>query len=96
MVMKRFLVVLTFSLAGLGGGINLTGCDKPEADDCRHAIENMQRLLGTSTGIRASDISGEIRLCKGGSTREAVACAAKATTIDELKGCKFMGSKSAK
>jgi hypothetical protein len=94
--MKRFLVVLTVGLAGLGGLASLGGCDKPGADECRQAIENMQKLLGTSAGIRATDITGEIRLCKGGSSRESVACASKATTVEELKACKFMGSKSAK
>lgn len=90
--MKRFLlVVVTFSgLAGLGA------CNKPQAEDCRKAIQNMQTLLGTANvGKEAVDIEGEVRRCKGGSSREAVACAENATTLDQLKACGFMTAKPA-
>jgi hypothetical protein len=89
MVMKRFLFVV-IAVAGFGA------CNKPTADDCRVAITNMQKLLGTDMAAKNADTEGEVRRCKGGSTKEAVACASKATTLAELKACGFMGSKTAK
>jgi hypothetical protein len=64
------------------------GCNKPSKEDCRKAIENMRSLMHT-TQVQ-TDVEGEVRRCNGGSKREAVACAIKATTLDELRGCKFM------
>jgi hypothetical protein len=84
--MKRFLFVLAV-VAGAGS------CNKPTLEDCRAAISNMQKLLGTDAAAKNADNEGEVRRCKGGSKREAVACAIKATTVDELKACSFMGSK---
>ncbi len=86
--MKRFLLVVV-AVAGFAA------CNKPAADDCRAAINNMQRLLntGTSTIDKAAENESEVRRCKGGSTKEAVACAIKATTLAELKACEFMGTK---
>jgi hypothetical protein len=88
MVMKRFLLVVV-AAAGLGA------CNKPTVDDCRLAITNMQKLLGTDVAARNTDNEAEVRLCKGGSSREAVACAIKASSLDELKACDFMASKGA-
>jgi hypothetical protein len=89
--MKRFMLVVV-AFAGLG-----SACNKPPAEDCRKAILNMQTLLGTVTVDKnASDIEAEIRRCKGGSSREAVACAESATTLDQLKACGFMTAKPAK
>src|SRR5262249_10956297 len=73
MVMKRFLLVLA-ALTPLGAG----ACNKPTPDDCRKAITNMERLLGTEAAARNADNEGEVRRCRGGSTKEAVACAIKA------------------
>jgi len=87
--MKRFLLVV---IAIVGAG----ACNKPTADDCRLAISNMQTLLGTDTAAKSSDIESQVRLCKGGSTRESVACAKKATTPAELDACNFRKSKTAK
>src|SRR5262249_47264630 len=88
MVMKRFLLVLA-ALAPLGAG----ACNKPTPDDCRKAISNMERVLGTEAAARNTGNEREVRRCRGGSTKEAVACAIKATTTEELKACAFMGSK---
>jgi hypothetical protein len=88
MVMKRFLLVLAV-LAPLGAG----ACNKPTPEDCRKAITNMERLLGTEAAARNADNDGEIRRCRGGSTKENVACAIKATTVEELHACGFMGAK---
>jgi hypothetical protein len=86
MVMKRLLFVVAM-IAGAGA------CDKPTVDDCRSAIGNMQKLLGTDTAAKNADVEGEVRRCKGGSTKDAVACAIKATSLAELKACDFMGTK---
>jgi hypothetical protein len=88
MVMKRCLLVLA-ALVPLGTG----ACNKPTQDDCRKAIANMERLLGTEAASRNADNDGDIRRCRGGSSKEAVDCAIKATTLDELKACSFMGTK---
>lgn len=89
--MKRFLFVFA-ALAPLGTG----ACNKPTQEDCRKAISNMERLLGTEAAARNTDIEAEVRRCRGGSTKEAVACANKATTLDELNACGFRGAKGKK
>lgn len=90
--MKRFLVVVVVVVAGMVGG-----CDKPSTDDCRAAISNMERLLGTdTTNGRTAENESEVRRCKGGSTRDAVACAKNANTLAQLKACDFMANKGQK
>jgi hypothetical protein len=89
MVMKRFLLVV-MAAAGLGA------CNKPSADECLQAINNMEKLLGTDAVARNNDNDSEVRRCKGGSSKEAVACAIKASTLDQLKACDFMGAKKPK
>ena len=85
--MKRLL----FVIASI---VSLAACNKPSEDDCRKAIANMQRLLGTDTTTTTADANqGDIRRCKGGSSREAVACAIKATSRVELEACGLTGSK---
>lgn len=64
------------------------GCNKPSKEDCRKAIENMRSLMHT-THLQ-TDVEGEVRRCNGGSTKEAVACAIKATSLADLRACKFM------
>lgn len=98
--MKRLLRVNgVVGSIGLRGGLlavlvaSALGCNKPEADDCRRAITNMQQLLGTEAAAKNVDNESEVRRCKGGSSKESVACAIKATTREELKACGFMGSK---
>ena len=87
--MKRIFLVLGV-LAGLGTLGLSGGCNKPATEDCRKALSNMQRLLGTEDLSKNGDFEGEVRRCKGGSSRDAVACAIKATTLPELKACQFM------
>jgi hypothetical protein len=89
MVMKRFLLVAAVM-------VSASACNKPALDDCRRAISNMQKLLGTDIAGKNSDIEGDVRRCKGGSSQEAVACAIKASSLAELKACDFMGTKSNK
>ncbi len=80
--MKR-LVLIALSVCALAA------CDKPTNDDCEKALHNMQRLLGTEHLSTTASLQGEIRRCRGGSTKEAVACAIKANTLEELKACDF-------
>jgi hypothetical protein len=87
MVMKQLLFALVLVMGA-------AGCNKPTAEDCRQAITNMQKLHGTDGVAKNTDNEAEVRRCKGGSSKEAVACAMKAATVDELRACKFMGSKS--
>lgn len=89
--MKHFLLA-SFAAAALS---SLVACDKPTADECRDAINNMEKLLGTEAAARNTDNNdGDVRRCRGGSRKEAVACAIKATTLDELKACAFMTPKA--
>jgi len=81
MVMTRLVVGLSLVLA--------IGCNKPSEENCRKAIANMQALLGTEHLLSDADLQGEIRRCKGGSSKESVDCAMKATSIDELRACGF-------
>lgn len=67
-----------------------TACSKPSEDDCRKALANMQFLLGTEQVAKNTDMQGEIRRCKGGSSKEAVKCAIDAKTLDDLRACDFM------
>jgi hypothetical protein len=77
-------------LALLFAVVLATACaTKPSSEDCRKAIENMQRLMGTDNMRDDGRIEGEVRRCKGGSTKKAVACAIKAQTLDDLRHCEF-------
>jgi len=87
--MKRFL--LAVAVLAIPGAV---ACNKPTGDECRQAIVNMEKLLGTEAAARNADNEGEIRRCRGGSTKEAVTCAIKAASLDELKACAFMSAKS--
>jgi hypothetical protein len=90
--MKRFLLVVV-AIISAGGA---SACNKPSADDCRLAVAKVRELYGTDSSARNSDTEGDVRSCKGGSTKEAVACAIKATSLAELKACDFMSPKTTK
>ena len=70
----------------------VAGCNKPSEESCKKALLNMQHLLGTDKENKAGDLESEVRRCKGGSTKEAVECAAAAPTLDDLKKCDFYGT----
>jgi hypothetical protein len=89
MVMKRYLFVATLVLSGSV----LAACNKPTEADCRAAINNMEKLLGTDTTAGTGDNEGEVRRCRGGSSKEAVTCAVGAKSVEELKACAFMSPK---
>jgi hypothetical protein len=78
MVMKRLALI----------ALLLAGCNKPTEDSCKKAIENMRKLLGTSS--YTADISPDVRRCRGGSTQTAVDCAGNAKTKDALAKCEFV------
>ena len=81
--MARLALLLAIATASLG-------CNKPSEEDCKLALTNMRRLMGTDNSLDQSSDAGDVRRCKGGSTRTAVACAAKAQSLDELRACDFM------
>lgn len=81
--MARLALLLAIATAALG-------CNKPTEDDCKAALTNMRRLMGTDSSLDQSSQAGDVRRCKGGSTKTAVACAAKAQTLDDLRACEFM------
>jgi hypothetical protein len=70
--------------------VAVAACNKPDKDDCRKAIDNMQHIIGTENLSNNGDNEGDIRRCRGGSSKEAVACAIKATSKDDLVKCDFM------
>ena len=84
--MKRLALVGIGCLTGL---LLLAGCNKPSDDACKKAIVNIKHLHNTDNLSDKSDLDGEIRRCRGGSTREAVDCAGAAQTLDELNKCAF-------
>jgi hypothetical protein len=67
----------------------VVACDKPSADDCEKALHNMQQLLGTDNLNTTAGIQSEIRACRSGSSKTAVACAINAKSIDDLNKCDF-------
>lgn len=75
---------LAVAVAVLAAG---AGCNKPDDEACRKALENMRKLMGTSG--QSADLTPAIRRCRGGSSKEAVACATKATSRAELEQCGF-------
>jgi hypothetical protein len=81
MVMKRFTVV--FGLVVLVGA-----CNKPSEEDCHKAVTNVRKLLGTESVD--ADINGDVRRCKGGSSKKAVECAINATSVEQLRACGFL------
>jgi len=66
-----------------------SACDRPTPEDCEKALRNMQQLLGTDNLNTTAGIQGEVRRCRGGSSKAAVACAIKAQSIEELNKCDF-------
>ncbi|MBA2543565.1 MAG: hypothetical protein H0V17_28245 [Deltaproteobacteria bacterium] len=81
--MKRFALAFAVVLSS----VVAVGCNKPAEEDCKKAIENMRKLMGTDAYV--TDIQPSIRRCRGGSSRDAVACAGAAKTRTELEACGF-------
>lgn len=84
--MTRLATILTAALLALGTG----ACDKPSSEDCEKALRNMQRILGTdSFNNDPAALQGEVRRCRGASSKAAVACAIKAESVADLNNCDF-------
>lgn len=81
--MRRLSILAVLAVLAFGA------CSKPSEENCRKALANMKHLMGTENLNDAESLEGEVRRCKGGSTRKAVACAIKAQTLDELRACEF-------
>ena len=74
----------------LVSGLLLLGCNKPSEDACKQAILNIKHLKGTDNLTSdTGSIEGEMRRCRGGSTKDAVACATAAKSLAELDKCAF-------
>jgi len=84
MVMTRISLLLFVAVT------SLAACNKPSDESCRKAIANMRSLLGTDSPTSNVDVEGDVRRCKGGSSKKAVECAGNAKTLDELRACDFM------
>jgi hypothetical protein len=80
MAMKRFALVL-------GLVVLASACEKPSEENCRKALTNVRSLLGTEAP--EADKEGDVRRCKGGSTKKTVECAMNATSIEQLQACGF-------
>jgi len=57
----KHLSLLLFGALAVSGAL---GCNKPTADECRQAITNMEKLLGTEAAARNTDNEGEVRRCR--------------------------------
>ncbi|MEO8553126.1 MAG: hypothetical protein ABI678_24300 [Kofleriaceae bacterium] len=80
---------LAILASAIAAALVVGGCDKPSSEDCEKALHNMQRLLGTDSFNDTASIQGEVRRCRGGSSKTAVACAIKAETLEDLNKCDF-------
>ena len=80
---------LALALVAALGAASVGACDRPTPEDCEKALRNMQLLLGTDNLNTTAGIQGEVRRCRGGSSRVAVACAIKAQSIEDLNKCDF-------
>jgi hypothetical protein len=73
----------------LGCALVAAGCNKPTPESCKKALLNMEHILGTDNLLTKGDLEGNVRQCRGGSTKEAVACASAAQTKEDLLRCDF-------
>lgn len=71
----------------------LVGCNKPSSEDCEKALHNIQRILQTDNLGTTEILQGEIRRCRGSSSKKAVACTIEAKTAAELNACDFARKK---
>lgn len=83
--MKRFAMLCALVL----GGVVLAACDKPTPEACEQALRNVSKLLGTENLNSTATLQGEVRQCRGGSTKKTVECAIAAKSLDELEKCDF-------
>jgi len=79
-MMTRLMIAMALAFMAMS-------CEKPSEDDCRKAIANMRRLLGTDKATDANDMEAAVRSCRGNSHKKTVTCAIAAQSVDELKAC---------
>lgn len=78
-------------IAALGLASALGACNKPSEENCRKALGNLRQLLGTDKlTLEQGSLEGEIRRCRGGSSKKSVECAINAKTIEELRACNLV------
>ncbi|MBZ0238417.1 MAG: hypothetical protein K8M05_39255, partial [Deltaproteobacteria bacterium] len=75
-------------ILSLLAAVGLAACDKPSEGDCRKAIENIRRLLGTDTLTEdTGQTAAWIRSCVGSARKSSVKCAMEASTVEALQRC---------
>jgi hypothetical protein len=76
----RTLVFATLLALAVGLG----GCDKPSADECQKAVDNITKIYGNDPN---RDRGAAVRSCRAKSSRAQVACMASAKTAEDLAKC---------
>jgi hypothetical protein len=71
------LVVLVLALAG---------CSRPGPEECRLAVENIDRLYENKQP-EPGETAASIRKCRAQSTKKTVACIVAATDVKSLEAC---------
>jgi hypothetical protein len=62
-------------------------CDKPTQQDCRKAVENIEKLYGTSHFEGGASTQAAVRSCQGTSSKETVQCYIRANSLDDVRKC---------
>lgn len=90
--MKHARLRMVIAALGLVGASALgAGCNKPSEESCRKALGNLRQLLGTDKlTLEQGSLEGEIRRCRGGSSKKSVECAINAKTVEELRACNLV------
>ncbi len=84
----RPLVTATMAIAFAFGALGSCGSTgKPNEKECQAAIENMQKILGTSKVDVGADPRRAVRSCQGNSSKRSVRCFANAKDREELLAC---------
>jgi hypothetical protein len=63
------------------------GCDRPDEDNCRLAVENIQRIAQAGDRIERADTEAAVRSCRANASRESVQCMINARTMEDLIDC---------
>lgn len=71
------------ALVGLAAG----GCNRPSADECRQAAEQIFKIEGITESTGAPDPEAFVRKCRTQFSRDAVRCVARAKTRNDLDAC---------
>ncbi len=67
--------------------IMLCACGRPSTEDCRKAVNNMQKLRGLENAQQAPDPEAAVRKCRSTANPDTVACLIRAKTQPELDAC---------